>query len=393
MSSPLEPGPSPEPGLPESGSPDPGAVAPGPVGPDAVGSDAVEPGAVELGSPDDQAPLEEIVAEHPLEAVVPLRGPLAIGGTAIAGFTMGMVEVVPGFSGATVALVAGIYERMVVTIRQGARVLSLLIRGRGRDAVRALAAIDWAFAIALSVGLLGALFTLAPALGRLIEEHPVEMQAVFLGMVLGAATVAARRLRGTSPWYVLIGVVAAALTFVGLGYSEGTVVDPSPLLLFLGAMVAVCAWILPGVSGAFLLLVLGLYPAVLAALTDRDLVAILVIAAGCVIGLALFSTVLNWALLRAHDLVLSFLVGLMVGSVRVLWPWPAAEGIGSPTLGAPDGGSVFLVAALGLGSFAVVWMFGLMTAAVERRTARSSPRRAIEVTEGEAAPEDGDPPA
>lgn len=319
----------------------------------------------------DTGPSSEDVAP----VLPPLRSPAAIGGAGLVGFAMGMVEVVPGFSGATVALLGGVYERLVSTIRQGARVLSLLLRGRALDAWRAFLAIDWAFAFALGIGLLAALITMAPFLGRLIEDHPVEMQAVFFGMVLGAAVVAAGRLRSAVPWHLLVGVAAAALTFVGLGFNEGTIADPSLVMIFLAAMVAVCAWILPGVSGAFVLLVLGVYPAVLAAITDRDLVVLGVVAVGCVVGLALFSTMLSWALLRAYNLVLSILVGVMVGSARVLWPWPAADGVGSPTLGAPDGGSAFLAIALALGAFAAVWMFGLVTTAVERRFARRKAQR------------------
>lgn len=338
------------------------------------GGPVADGGRVAEGDPAGNADLTGVGAMLP-----PLRSPVAIGGAGVVGFAMGVVEVVPGFSGATVALLGGVYERLVATIRQGARVLSLLLRGRALDAGRAFLAVDWAFAIALGIGLLAALITLAPFLRGLIEDHPVAMQAVFFGMVLGAAVVAGGRLRSTLPWHLLVGVAAAALTFVGLGFSEGTIADPSLIMIFLAAMVAVCAWILPGVSGAFVLLVLGVYPAVLAAITDRDLVVLGVVAVGCVAGLALFSTMLSWALLRAYDLVLSILVGIMVGSARVLWPWPAAEGVGSPTLGAPDSGSVFLAIALALGAFATVWMFGLVTTAVERRFARRKARRADDV--------------
>jgi putative membrane protein len=356
-------------GLPDAGTPDAATREPhGVEGPRSGFDDPLGPD--DGSDEEDEAPLEDIVAEQPLEAIVPLRRPLPLLGTSVAGFAMGMAEVVPGFSGGTVALVAGIYERLVATIRQGARVLSLLVRGRAADAWRAVLAIDWAFAVALAVGMLAALLTLAPVLGELIEERPVEMQAVFIGMVLAAALVASRRLRGSSPWYVLVGIIATVGAFLGLGFSEGTVTEPTLVLLFLGGAVAVCAWILPGVSGSFLLLVMGLYTAVLQALSDRDVLAIAVIALGCLVGLAAFSTLLNWALARAHDLVLSILIGFMVGSVRVLWPWPADEGIGNPELGAPVGGEVFLAAALGLAAFALVWMFGLVSAAVERRRTR-----------------------
>jgi putative membrane protein len=349
-----------------------------PSGGDAVppaGSDrADEPhpeGHLHLHNPaDGTATVEELVAERPLEALEPMRSPLALAGTGVTGFAMGVAEVVPGFSGGTVALVAGIYERLIAAIRQGARTLSLLLRGRPRDALGAFLAIEWPFLLALLAGMLVAVFTLAAQLETLIEERPVELSAVFLGLVLGAAVVASRQLRAPTPWHVLIGVVAAALAFVGLGVSPGTIEDPSFLLLLGGGAIAVSAWILPGVSGSFLLLVLGLWPAVVGAVADRDIVLLLVFAIGCAVGLAAFSTLLNWLLAHAHDVVLAALLGLMVGSVRILWPYPSDEGLGNPELGAPEGDTMLLALALALTAFALVWMFGLAASAVERRRLR-----------------------
>lgn len=319
---------------------------------------------------DGAVPLEDLVAEAPVEAAEPMRNPVALAGTALAGFAMGVAEVMPGFSGGTVALVAGIYERLVASIRQGARTLSLLVRGRPKDALRALLAIDWPFVAVLLVGMSAALFTLVSTLEGLLEERPVELQAVFLGLVLGATVVASRQLRSPKPWHVLLGVTSAAVFFVLLGFAPGEIADPSGLLFVLGGMVAVSAWILPGVSGSFILLILGLWPAVIAAGASREVVPLTLFAIGCVLGLAAFSTLLNWVLMRAHDVVLTVLLGLMVGSARVLWPWPSDEGVGNAELGAPEGSEVFLAIALALAAFALVWMFGLAASAIERRRLR-----------------------
>ncbi len=339
---------------------------------------------VEDGAEDGVAPLAEVLPEKPAEAREPLRSPWALGGTVVAGGVMGVAEVVPGFSGGTVALVVGIYERLVANVRQGARTLSLLLRARPRDAWRTFAAIEWPFVLLLGLGMAVAVFSLAGPLQQLLEDHVVETQAVFLGLVLGAAVVAGRQLRAATPWHVLLGVVAAAATFVALGVSPGTVEDPAGVLLLLGASIAVCAWILPGVSGSFLLVVLGLYPAVIGALADRDVPAIMLIATGLVAGLAMFSTLLNWLLARAHDVVLAILIGLMVGSVRVLWPWPADAGFGSTELGAPQGTRALLALALALAAFALVWMFGLASAAVQLRVARRRERVAVGGDDGRA---------
>lgn len=327
--------------------------------------------------PDGELPLEDLVPERPVEAMAPMRRPAALVGTFVTGGVMGAAEVVPGFSGGTVALVAGIYERLVANVRQGARTLSLLVRARPRDAWRALLTIDWLFVLVLGVGMLTVLFSVVGPLSALLEDRPVEMSAVFIGLVLGAAVVASRRLRTPSTLHLGIALLVAAVTFVALGFSPGTIDQPNLLFLMLGGAVAVTAWILPGVSGSFLLLLMGLYPAVVAAAADRDLGILALFAIGCVLGLAAFSTALNWLLARAHDLVLAALIGLMVGSVRVLWPWPSEAGVGgSAELGAPVGSEVFLAAALALTAFALVYMGGLSATAVQRRMERWRTRRA-----------------
>jgi len=319
---------------------------------------------------DGAAPLEELVAETPIEAAAPMRGPLALGGTVLAGFAMGIAELVPGFSGGTVALVAGIYERLVASIRQGARTLSLLVRGRPRDAYRAFLAIDWAFVTVLLTGMFTAVFLLAATLEQILDDRPAELRAVFLGLILGAALVASRQLRQPSARHGVLGVVSAIAFFVLLGFARGEIADPGGLWFLLGGGLSIVAWILPGVSGSFLLVVLGLYSGVIGALSARDLVPIALFAIGALLGLASFSTLLNWVLARYHDLLLAVLIGLMVGSARVLWPWPADKALGSAQLGAPEGAEAFLALALGLTAFALVYMFGLAASAVERRRDR-----------------------
>ena len=301
------------------------------------------------------------------EAMVPMRRPLPLAGTLAAGYAMGVAEVVPGFSGGTVALVAGIYERLIANIRGGAHALSLLLRGKPSAALRAVFTIDWLFIGFLLAGMASALVTVSSGLRALIDERPVEMSAIFLGLVLGASVLAARRLRQPTPLHALFGTASAAAFFVLLGLTSGSVPDPTLVVVFAGGAVAICAWILPGVSGAFLLLVLGLFTTVLDALADVDLPVLSVFALGCVVGLATFSTLLNWALSRFHDAVLAVLIGLMIGSARVLWPWPADQGIGNPRVGPPEGDAVYLALALGMAALALVWIFGLVSNGLERR--------------------------
>ena len=265
---------------------------------------------------------------------VPLaRLPMIVG----VGFAMGSADVVPGVSGGTVALVLGVYDRPVGAIRQGTRGLSALLRGRLRDAVAALAAVDWGFLLSLLLGIGTAVVVLAGILEQLLEEEPVLLSAAFLGLVAGSVVVASREVPAPDRETWALGAVAAVATFLLLGLRGGSLQDPSALVLVAGGALAICAMILPGVSGSFLLLLVGLYDVVLRAVDDRDLVTVALVGVGAVVGLAVFSTALSWLLERHRTRVMAVLLGLMVGSLRVLWPWPAGpDGVGDTRLGAPD---------------------------------------------------------
>lgn len=315
--------------------------------------------------PDLDPPEDEVVADRPVEAE---RGagpslPFDVAGTFVVGFAMGTADTVPGFSGGTVALVAGIYQRLIANVRQGARAASLLVRGQLREALHALGVVEWVFVITLLSGIGSAIVLLASVLERQLEAAPVTMSAVFLGLVIGATLVAVRELRAPRAHHLAVGVGIAVVTFVALGFRASEGGEPSLLFVLLAGSIAISAMILPGVSGSFLLLLLGVYEFVIGAVSGRDLAVLGVFAIGCVIGLAAFSTVLNWALREHHDLVLAGLLGLMAGSARVLWPWPSATGVGDPTLGAPVAGEVPVVAAIVVGSVVAVAAF----AAVARR--------------------------
>jgi putative membrane protein len=180
------------------------------------------------------------------------------------------------------------------------------------------------------------------------------MSAVFLGLVLGAAAVARHQFEAPPGGRLaLLMLASAVVTAALLGLRPAGLEEPALLVLAAAAAVAVCAMILPGVSGAFLLLVLGVYEPVISAVADRDLLVIGVVLGGAVVGILSFSTLLNWLLRRAHDVVLAVLIGLMIGSARVLWPWPSGTGVGDPTVGAPTG-AVLVPAVAGLVALGLV---------------------------------------
>ena len=291
--------------------------------------------------------------------------------TLLTGAAMGTADLVPGFSGGTVALVGGIYERLIANIRAAAHVVSVVLRLRLRVLPDALRALDWTFLIALLAGIVGAAFLLASTLRGLLVAQPVVMSAVFLGLVLGAALAARHQLREPATartWGVV--ALSAVVTALALGARPDALGDPSIVLIAATAAIAVCAMILPGVSGSFLLLVLGTYEPIIAAVADRDLAVIAVAVVGAAAGLLSFSTLLNWLLRRAHDVVLAALIGLMIGSARVLWPWPSATGVGDPAIAAPDGQVLASVAAAVVALVAVVVLDRLLSRAGSPRAPR-----------------------
>lgn len=253
------------------------------------------------------------------------------------GFTMGSADLIPGVSGGTMALLFGIYERLVAAIKDGAAVLGRAAKGDVRTALRDFARVDWWFLVPLLAGILVAVATLAGILRPLLEDRPVTMSGLFFGLIVGAVIVTFRDVEHKDATRALVAVVAAVATFLLLGLRSAAVADPSLLVAFGAGAVAICAMILPGISGAFILLLLGVYQAAIGAVDDPDLVLLAAFGLGAVVGLASFSTALHWLLRRFHDTVVAALIGLMAGSLRVLWPWPSDPtlGVGDVRLGAP----------------------------------------------------------
>ena len=246
---------------------------------------------------------------------------------AIRGFAMGAADIVPGVSGGTVALVLGIYLELVANVRQGAAALGRLARGDVSGAIAGVKKIDWLFVLPLLAGIGIAVVALSGVIETALHDHPEEMAGLFLGLIVASIAIAWRLIQNPEVIHLAVALGVGAALFVLLGYQNGPVANPSLVLFFAAGAVAICAMILPGISGSFLLLMLGMYAALLGAVHDRELDKVVVFLLGATLGLALFSSLLSWLLDRHNDLVLAGLVGLMVGSVRVLWPWPNGVGI------------------------------------------------------------------
>jgi putative membrane protein len=285
---------------------------------------------------------------------VPIPSPIA---QVVRGFAMGTADIVPGVSGGTVALVLGIYERLVRNVHNGAQVLRGVLTRRPDQIRASWKTVEWVWLLSLLVGILTAIAVLSTVLSNLLERQPVRTSAVFFGLVAGAVVVAWRLVRAVTARELGLMAVAAVALFLVLGLRSDTessaekAVTQPLWVFFLAGAVAICAMTLPGISGSLILVMIGMYSEVLGAVTERDITALGATALGCVVGLALFSTLLNWLLEHHHDLVIAAMIGLMLGSLRVLWPWPG--GTATTTMAAPAG-DVWMPIALVTVGFVVV---------------------------------------
>ena len=282
---------------------------------------------------------------------------------------MGAADIVPGVSGGTVALVLGIYERLIGNVHAGAQALKAILTGDTSGFGAKLREVEWVWLLSLLAGVLVAIAALSSILETLLHDHPVRMAALFFGLVVGSLSIAWRLIRsvGAPELAMIVGVAVALFLVLGLKsdteVAEGTaeIVTKSWWIFFLSGALAICAMILPGISGSFILVLIGMYTEVLGAVNDRDLVALTATAAGCVVGLALFSSVLTWALEHHHDLVIAAMVGLMLGSLRVLWPWPGGTNTTDLARPSDDVGVPILLAVVGVAVVIAVELIAVRT--------------------------------
>lgn len=233
------------------------------------------------------------------------------------GVVMGAADAVPGVSGGTMALITGIYERLIAALA-GFRVSMIrdLFRGEWRSIWQR---VDGTFLFTLGVGILTSLFSVLNLVHWLLETYPQLLWSFFLGLITASLFVLVRR----QVWHRLDAalMLAGALIAGGVAFSTGLELGVNPPTLVLGGALAISAMLLPGISGSFILLLLGLYPAVVEAVHQRDLVVVAWVAVGCAIGILVFSRFLNWILRRWHDRVMGFMLGFILGALIKVWPW------------------------------------------------------------------------
>jgi putative membrane protein len=294
------------------------------------------------------------------------------------GALIGSVEVVPGVSGGTVALIVGIYERIITSaghvVSGLRRAITDVPRGKGAShATQEFRQADWAMLIPVAAGMLTALVLVARQVEGFIDDYPELSRALFLGLVAAALVVpismVGRAWRGS---YVAMAVAAALAAFFLTGIPP-TEVDPTPPIIMVAAAIAVSALVLPGLSGAFILLTLGLYEPTLAAVNNRELDYLAWFVIGLFVGLALFVKTLQWLLEHRRHATLAVLTGLMAGGMRALWPWQDDDRV----LQAPGDnlGSALGLFLLGAGVVLTVLVIAHRATAADRRRGSHARRR------------------
>ncbi|MDQ3555419.1 MAG: DUF368 domain-containing protein [Gemmatimonadota bacterium] len=267
------------------------------------------------------------------------------------GLLMGSADVVPGVSGGTVALIVGIYEPLVGSVRAAASIPVAVLRGDLARARELSGEVHWRLVLPLAAGILTALIVGARFIPGLLDRYPVQMRALFFGLIAGSVAVPWRRITAPRSGLFATAVASAVVAFVLVGFPPREIAAPALPLVFGAATIAICAMILPGLSGAFLLLVMGMYEPTLRALHERDLAYVAVFVAGAAVGLGVFSRLLAHLLEHRHDFTMAALVGLMVGSLRALWPYLDDD---RAMLAPPADGSIWSVLGLALLGFALV---------------------------------------
>jgi putative membrane protein len=248
------------------------------------------------------------------------RSPIDYLILSLKGMAMGAADVVPGVSGGTIAFISGIYEELIDTLNN---IKFSLLKHLKQEGIKS----TWkkangSFLIALLSGVFVSVISLAKGVEWLLEHQPILLWSFFFGLVLASIIYVGKQIKTTPSdikifLAMTIGTVVAYL-ITTLNPAETS--DTNLFLFFAGAL-AICAMILPGISGAFILVIIGAYSPVLEALSNRDIKTILIIGAGAVIGLLSFSKLLKWLFEKYHRLTLAVITGFMIGSLNKIWPW------------------------------------------------------------------------
>ncbi|GGZ19653.1 DUF368 domain-containing protein [Echinicola pacifica] len=238
--------------------------------------------------------------------------------TYLKGMGMGAADIVPGVSGGTIALITGIYETLLDSIKS----IDLdAIKLLGKLKFKALwDHINGGFLLALMLGIFTSIISLSKLITFLMEEHPIPLWSFFCGLIIISSVLILRDIKRWNLLVILTIPIGAVIAYWVTGLNP--VQSPDSLIFtFIAGAIAICAMILPGISGSFLLLILGKYETILSAVTNRDFLTLGVFAVGCLVGLLSFSRLVAWLLKNHHAVTIAVLSGFMLGSINKIWPW------------------------------------------------------------------------
>ncbi len=234
------------------------------------------------------------------------------------GCAMGMADVVPGVSGGTIAFISGIYEELIESIRKiNLEALRLLAKGRLTSLWRH---INGSFLCSVLLGIGISIFSLARLMTYLLTHHPIEIWSFFFGLIIASAALVAREV-GHWNWRTGISLIAGIAVAWWITVASPAETPNDWWFIMLSGAIAICAMILPGISGAFILLLMGKYHYIIGAVGTLNIPILALFAIGAVAGIVAFSHLLSWLLKHWHDCTISVLMGFMIGSLNKVWPW------------------------------------------------------------------------
>lgn len=239
------------------------------------------------------------------------------------GMAMGAADVVPGVSGGTVAFITGIYEELINSLRKIN--FGLISKVRKEGVKSAWKHLNGNFLLTLVIGIGISIFSLAKLVSELLINHAVQVWSFFFGLVLASIWLMLKTInKKNGLLYVAILIGSLIAGFISLGSSSAG--NQEYWFIFLSGAIAICAMILPGISGAFILVLLGSYQIILNGVKNLDIFLISTFFLGCCVGLIAFSRILHFLFQRVKEVVVSILIGFLIGSLLKIWPWKNSVG-------------------------------------------------------------------
>lgn len=235
------------------------------------------------------------------------------------GIAMGAADTVPGVSGGTIAFITGIYEELITTI--GKIDFSLIQTWRKEGFQKMWKELNGNFLISLMAGIAISIFTIMRLTRYLLENHPIYVWAFFFGLVLASIWFVGKQIKRWHAGTIIALVGSALIAYWITTFSASSQSESTYLFLFIAGAIAICAMILPGISGAYILVLIGAYEEIVHAVSEFELKKIIVTGLGMVVGLLSFSRILKWLFERHENLTLAALTGFIAGSLNKIWPW------------------------------------------------------------------------